>query len=34
LLAEYSPPPLDAAVREAVDAYVRKRSAELGCDAP
>jgi trimethylamine--corrinoid protein Co-methyltransferase len=34
LLAEYSPPPLDAAVREAVDAYIVRRSAELGCDAP
>ena len=34
LLAEYSPPPLDAAVREAIAAYVSKRSAELGCDAP
>jgi trimethylamine--corrinoid protein Co-methyltransferase len=34
LLAEHSPPPLDVAVREAIDAYVRKRSAELGCDAP
>ena len=26
--------PLDAAVREAIDAYVGKRSAEIGCDAP
>ena len=34
LLAEYSPPPLDAAVREAVDAYIVRRSTELGCDAP
>jgi len=34
LLAEYSPPPLDAAVREAVDEYIVRRSAELGCDAP
>jgi trimethylamine--corrinoid protein Co-methyltransferase len=34
LLAEYSPPPLDAAVREAVNAYIARRSAELGCNAP
>jgi trimethylamine--corrinoid protein Co-methyltransferase len=34
LLAGDSPPPLDAAVREAIGAYVRKRSAELGCDSP
>jgi len=34
LLAEYSPPPLDAAVREAIAEYVSKRSAELGSDAP
>jgi trimethylamine--corrinoid protein Co-methyltransferase len=33
LLAEYSPPPLDAAVREAIDEYVRKRSTELGSHA-
>ncbi|HEX5649777.1 MAG TPA: trimethylamine methyltransferase family protein [Steroidobacteraceae bacterium] len=30
LLAEYSPPPLDADVREAIDDYVARRSAELG----
>jgi trimethylamine--corrinoid protein Co-methyltransferase len=30
LLAEYSPPPLDADVREAIDAYVARRSDELG----
>ncbi|HEX6572197.1 MAG TPA: trimethylamine methyltransferase family protein [Steroidobacteraceae bacterium] len=30
VLAEYSPPPLDADVREAIDAYVARRSAELG----
>jgi trimethylamine--corrinoid protein Co-methyltransferase len=30
LLAEYSPPPLDADVHEAIDAYVARRSAELG----
>jgi trimethylamine--corrinoid protein Co-methyltransferase len=30
LLAEYSPPPLDADVREALEAYVARRSAELG----
>jgi len=29
LLAEYAPPPLDPAVREAVGDYVRRRSAEL-----
>ena len=34
LLAGYSPPPLDAAVREAIDEYVSKRSAELGSGAP
>jgi trimethylamine--corrinoid protein Co-methyltransferase len=33
LLAEYSPPPLDAAVREAVVDYVARRSHALGCDA-
>jgi trimethylamine---corrinoid protein Co-methyltransferase len=30
LLAEYTPPALDPAVREAIDAYVAKRSIELG----
>jgi len=30
LLAEYQPPPLDPAVREAIAAYVARRSAELG----
>jgi trimethylamine--corrinoid protein Co-methyltransferase len=30
LLAEYSPPLLDADVREAIDDYVARRSAELG----
>jgi trimethylamine--corrinoid protein Co-methyltransferase len=34
LLDEYVPPALDPAVREAVDAFVARRSAELGCDAP
>jgi trimethylamine--corrinoid protein Co-methyltransferase len=34
LLAEYEPPPLDAAVREAIGEYVAKRAAELGCEAP
>jgi trimethylamine---corrinoid protein Co-methyltransferase len=29
LLAEYQPPPLDAAVKEAIAAYVARRSAEL-----
>jgi trimethylamine--corrinoid protein Co-methyltransferase len=32
-LADYVPPPLDAAVREAIDAYVARRSAELGAAA-
>ena len=30
LLAEYAPPPLDPAVREAIAAYVARRAAELG----
>jgi trimethylamine---corrinoid protein Co-methyltransferase len=30
LLAEYAPPPLDPAVREAIDAYVQRRRQELG----
>ena len=34
LLAEYSPPSLDAAVRGAIHEFVSKRSAELGSDAP
>ena len=34
LLDEYVAPALDPAVREAVDAFVARRSAELGCDAP
>jgi len=34
LLAEYTPPPLDPAVREAIDDYVARRAAELGCQAP
>ncbi len=34
LLAESVPPPLDPAVREAIDAYIARRAAELGCDAP
>jgi len=29
LLAEYTPPPLDAAVREAIGAYVERRTREL-----
>jgi trimethylamine--corrinoid protein Co-methyltransferase len=34
LLDEYVPPALDPAVREAIDAFVTRRAAELGCDAP
>lgn len=34
LLDEYVPPALDPAVREAIDVFVARRSAELGCDAP
>jgi trimethylamine--corrinoid protein Co-methyltransferase len=30
LLAEYQPPPLDPAIREALDAYVARRKAEGG----
>jgi trimethylamine--corrinoid protein Co-methyltransferase len=30
LLQEYTPPPLDPAVREAIDEYVARRAAELG----
>jgi trimethylamine--corrinoid protein Co-methyltransferase len=33
-LAEYTPPPLDPAVHEAIIDYVARRSAALGCDAP
>jgi len=33
LLAEYMPPALDPAVREAVADYVARRSEELGCAA-
>jgi trimethylamine--corrinoid protein Co-methyltransferase len=32
-LADYVPPPLDAAVREAIGAYVARRSGELGTAA-
>jgi trimethylamine--corrinoid protein Co-methyltransferase len=32
-LADYVPPPLDAAVKEAIDAYVTRRTAELGAAA-
>jgi len=31
LLAEYVPPPLDPAVKEAIEAYVARRTLELGC---
>ena len=34
LLEEYVPPALDPAVREAIDAFVARRAAELGCDQP
>jgi len=34
LLAESVPPSLDPAVREAIDAYIARRAAELGCDVP
>jgi trimethylamine---corrinoid protein Co-methyltransferase len=30
LLAEFVPPPLDPAVKEAIDAYVARRTQELG----
>jgi trimethylamine--corrinoid protein Co-methyltransferase len=30
MLADYSPPPLDPAVKEAIDAYVARRVSELG----
>jgi len=33
-LAEYTPPPLDPAVREAIIEYVARRAATLGHDAP
>ena len=32
VLAEYVPPPLDPAVKEAIDAYVARRTLELGCN--
>jgi trimethylamine--corrinoid protein Co-methyltransferase len=32
-LADYVPPPLDPAVKEAIDAYVARRSVELGAAA-
>ena len=34
MLAEYLPPPLDPAVKEAIDAYVARRTRELGDTAP
>jgi trimethylamine--corrinoid protein Co-methyltransferase len=34
VLAAYTPPPLDPAVREALTEYAARRSAELGCPAP
>ena len=34
LLAEYVPPPLDPAVREAVADYVARRARELGHPLP
>ncbi len=32
-LADYVPPPLDPAINEAIDAYVARRSGELGAEA-
>ncbi|MFM7272905.1 MAG: trimethylamine methyltransferase family protein, partial [Gammaproteobacteria bacterium] len=32
LLATYQPPPLDPAVRESIDAYIRRRCEEIGAD--
>jgi trimethylamine--corrinoid protein Co-methyltransferase len=32
LLAEYTPPPMDAATREALDTFVERRKAEIGRD--
>jgi trimethylamine--corrinoid protein Co-methyltransferase len=32
-LADYVPPPLDPAIKEAIDAYVARRSVELGAAA-
>ena len=34
MLAEYLPPPLDPAVKEAIDAYVARRTRELGATVP
>jgi trimethylamine--corrinoid protein Co-methyltransferase len=34
MLAEYLPPPLDPAVKEAIDAYVARRTPELGATVP
>src|SRR5207248_670632 len=34
MLAEYLPPPLDPAVKEAIDAYVARRTRELGDTVP
>ena len=34
LLAESSPPPLDATVREHMNDYIARRAEELGCAAP
>ena len=34
MLAEYVPPPLDPAVKEAIDAYVARRTRELGATVP
>ena len=30
VLAEYAPPPLDPAVREAMDDYIARRTEEIG----
>ena len=34
ILGEFEPPPIDAAVREALEAYMEKRKQELGSDEP
>jgi trimethylamine--corrinoid protein Co-methyltransferase len=33
LLAEYVPPPIDPAVKEAIVAYVARRTEEIGREA-
>jgi trimethylamine--corrinoid protein Co-methyltransferase len=34
MLAEYLPPPLEPAVKEAIDAYVARRTRELADTVP